>query len=146
MPTGPPRPSLGFPPYQAPGYVPAWDPVGNYQGGMYGPSRDIWRISRKNTEGLFKFDGVVSGYKAWKMRIRDRAAEEWPQWRDILDHAERASGELTLEYLQTIDLFGVNTASLSTDLWGFLLKWIGPTLYLRRTQVGHRIDGTGLEL
>ena len=43
-------------------------------------------------------------------------------------------------------LFGVNGMGLTNDLWSFLLRWIGPTLYLRRTRMGPSIEGNGLEL
>ena len=35
---------------------------------------------------------------------------------------------------------------LANDLWSFLLRWIGPTLYLRRTRMGPAIEGNGIEL
>ena len=43
-------------------------------------------------------------------------------------------------------LFNVNAWDLSQDLWGFLLRWIGPKLYQRRTRMGQQIEGNGLEL
>ena len=40
---------------------------------------------------------------------------------------------------------GVNASHLSTDLWPFLLGWIGPKLYLRRTKIGLIIKENRLE-
>ena len=97
-------------------------------------------------EGLFKFDGDMSQYKPWKSRVRDHCSEEWSYWRDVLDHAERVPYELKSEALNNMQLFGVNAAALSTDLWSFLLRWIGPTLYLRRMKIAPNIEGNGLEL
>ena len=51
-----------------------------------------------------------------------------------------------MEDLSGLYLFGVDAASLSGDLWSFLLRWIGPTLYLRRTKMSPQIEGNGLEL
>ena len=79
------------------------------------PDRPAWKISRKNMEGLFKFDGEGSQYRPWKSRIRDHCSEEWPQWRDVLDHAEKVPYELRTEQLQNMTLFGVNAAALSSD-------------------------------
>ena len=67
-------------------------------------------------------------------------------WRDVLDHAERVPYEITLPMLQNTHMCGVNGADLSADLWSFLLKWIGPTLYTRRMHIGLNIEGNGLEL
>ena len=95
---------------------------------------------------IFKFDGELSQYRAWKSRIRDHASEDWPQWKQVLDHAERAGKELKVEDLQNLTLCGVNAQSLSSDLWSFLLRWLGPTLYLRPTTMGAQIEGNGLEI
>ena len=109
-----------------PGYVPEWDPWGNYRGGGFQGARPVWRINRKETEGLFKFDGELANYRAWKSRVRDHASESWPEWREILDHAEATNDDLSLDRLATLDLYGVNGKVLANDLWSFLLKWIGP--------------------
>ena len=106
----------------------------------------MWKISRKNMEGLFKFDGENDKYKPWRSRIRDHCSEEWSFWRDILDHAEKVPYELKTEALQNSQLFGVNAAALSADRWSFLLRWIGPILYLRRMKMAPNIEGNGLEL
>ena len=81
-----------------------------------------------------------------KNSARDHAAEEWPIRRDILDHAANADHELTMLELEKPTLGGLNAAHLSADLWSFLLRWVGPTLYLRRTKMGINIEGNGLEL
>ena len=125
----------------------SWDSWGDqWQNWSGGAARPVWRISRKNTEGLFKFDGELANFQSWKNRIRDHASEEWPAWREILDHAERVDRVLTLEELATFDIQGVNAAQISSDLWSFLLRWIGPKLYLRRTKMSPGIEGNGLEL
>ena len=54
--------------------------------------------------------------------------------------------ELKLQDLQYKNFFGVNGAQIASDLWSFLLRWIGPRLYLRRTKMSHGIEGNGLEL
>ena len=36
--------------------------------------------------------------------------------------------------------------SIASDLWSFLLRWIGPSLYSRRTKFSPQIEGNGLEL
>ena len=93
------------------------------------------------TEGLFKFDGKMEAYKPWKNRVRDHTSEDWPAWRQILDDVVKVPYELTHEVLQPIVLFGVPAAQLSADLWSFLLRWIGPTLYQRRTRMSPHIEG-----
>ena len=92
------------------------------------------------------FGGATESYRNWQNRIRDHAADEWPHWRYILDHAAKAPHELTQEQLQKMSLFNVNAWDLSQDLWSFLLRWIGPRLYQRRTRMGKQIEGNGLEL
>ena len=98
------------------------------------------------TEGLFKFDGNLAEYKAWKNRLRDHTAESWPPWRQVLDYFEKSPEALTTDYLNSVTVHGVNAMSLSADLWSFLLRWIGTTLYMRRTNMGFNIEGNGLEL
>ena len=122
----------------------SYDAYGNYNNPSH--TRPFWKINRKETDGLFKFDGELANYRAWKSRIRDHAAEEWAAWRQILDHAETVGRELSMEELERTTLFGVNGALLSNDLWSFLLRWIGPTLYLRRTRMGPSAEGNGIEL
>ena len=51
-------------------------------------------------------------------RIRDHASEEWPTWREVLDHAEKVTYELKTETLQNMQLFGINAASLSSESAG----------------------------
>ena len=121
----------------------SWDSWGNWQPSHHRP---LWKIPKQNTEGLFKFDGEMAQYKNWQNRVRDHASEEWPAWRDVLDHAATYKQELTMPYLQSTTLFGVNASHLSADLWSFLLRWIGPQLYMRRTKMGLNIEGNGLEL
>ena len=123
----------------------SWDPWASWTR----PSeqgRPQWKINRKNTEGLVTFDGNLSHFRNWCSRIRDHAAEDWPEWRQVLDHASKLQFELTPDYLHKLPLFGVNAWQLSSDLWSFLLKWLGPTLYHRRMKMGHNIEGNGLEL
>ena len=86
-----------------------WDAWGNVQGQN---QRPLWRISRKFTEGLIKFDGDLSQYRAWKNRIRDHASEEWPSWRIVLDNAERVQDVLTPDYLNSVTICGVNAMAL----------------------------------
>ena len=63
----------------------------------------------------------------------------------MLDRSERVPYELSTESLARTNLFGVNAAELSADLWSFLLRWIGPKLYLRRLQMSANAGGgTGL--
>ena len=76
------------------------------QWGGQGETRPFWRINRRETDGLFKFDGELANYRAWKSRIRDHVSESWPAWRDVLDHAENASEDLTLEKLKGLNVFG----------------------------------------
>ena len=120
-----------------------WDSWATCQG--FGP-RPLWRISRKNTEGLFRFDGTQADFKAWKNRIRDHASEEWPFWREVIDHAAKLPYALTPDFRSSISLYGVNGMHLAWDLWSFLLRWIGPTMYIRRTKLSTDIEGNGLEL
>ena len=100
----------------------------------------------KNADGLTQFDGNLSSYRNWSSRIRDHASDEWPQWREGLDQASKTSFELTQEFLQSAQIFGVNAWALSSDLWSFLLRWLGPKLYQRRMRMGLAIEGNGLEL
>ena len=51
-----------------------------------------------------------------------------------------------MEELRNYTWHGVLASHLSADLWSFLLRWIGPTLYLRRTKMGQNIEGNGFEL
>ena len=101
----------------------SWDSWGNW----VSPQRPLWKIPRKNMEGLFKFDGELGQYKPWKSRIRDHCSEEWAQWRQVLDHAERVPYGLKTEHLQNTTLFGISASALSSDLWSFLLRWIWST-------------------
>ena len=90
--------------------------------------KPVWKISRKNTEGMFKFDGSPGEYRAWKSRVRDHCSEEWVYWRDILDHAEKLPYELKVDKLNNMTLFGVNAASLSSDVWvvSSQVAWANP--------------------
>ena len=108
--------------------------------------RPTWKIPRNNTEGLVKVDGRPQDYKNWHNRIRDHAADEWPHWRQILDHAARFPVELTPAVSSNMYLHGVNAWELSADLGSFLLKWVGPHLYAGRMQTGQQIEGNWLEL
>lgn len=136
------------PVHRNPGYMPAWDPYGNYAGYTSNEQRPRtpWRINRQHSDGLFKFDGELQHYKAWKSRARDHASEDLPHWRQVLDHAEKCQTELKIEDLPDLTLFGVKAFQLTSDLWSFLLRWIGPTLYLGRTKLSPQIEGNGLEL
>ena len=105
-----------------------------------------WRIRRENADAMFKFDGELDRYRSWKNRIRDHASEYWPLWRTLLDQSAEAKSEIDWMTLQSMDFGCVTADHLSSDLWSFLLKWVGPNLYLRRTRIGSNIEGNGFEL
>ena len=94
----------------------------------------------------FKFDGELSQHRPWKSRVRDHVAEDWQCWREILADIERWDGEITWPVLQGRVMFGVEAERRAADLWSFLLRWIGPTLYLHRTKMQQNIPGNGFEL
>ena len=70
--------------------------------------KPAWKINRGNTDGLFPFDGELKHYRNWVNRIRDHAADEWPQWRFVIDHAAACPEELSAQHLQGITLSGVS--------------------------------------
>ena len=135
----PPRPQQPYPQMQG-----QWDAWGNWHPIVERTA--TWKIPRNNTEGLIKFDGALSDYKNWKNRIRDHSSEGWTPWREILDMAATARKEHRMEELESCTWHGVPAHHLSADLWSFLLKWIGPTLYARRIKMELNIEGNGVEL
>ena len=48
--------------------------------------------------------------------------------------------------LNGLTFFGVSAHGLSSDLWSFLLRWLGPKLYPRRTRISLDVEGNGFEL
>jgi hypothetical protein len=80
-------------------------------------------------------------YKPWRNRIRDHASEDWHEWRQILDDVVKVPHEIKLEDLKNVTLCGVNAYTLSLDLWSFMLRWVGPTLYPRRNRIAPHIEG-----
>ena len=60
--------------------------------------------------------------------------------------AVAAKKEHLMSDLRTFTWYDVPADQLSSDLWSFLLRWIGPTLYVRRTKMGINIEGNGFEL
>ena len=114
--------------------------------GTHSPQRPPWKINRKNTDALTPFNGVLEHYRDWVARIRDHVSEDWAAWREILDHSAQAPEELRPEQLKRMTIYGVNAWDLASDLWSFLLKQIGPTLYARRMKFGVDIEGNGQDL
>ena len=111
--------------------------VSDQSWGAHNPQRPPWKINRKNTDALTPFNGVLEHYRDWAAWIRDHVSEDWASWREILDHSSQAPEELRPEQLKRLTIYGVNAWELSTDLWSFLLKQIGPTLYARRMTFWH---------
>ena len=114
--------------------------------GQYWPGAPDSKMQRNITKGLFKFDGELSLDRSWESRIREHGAEKSPFWRQVLDNAEWVTHELKVDKLGNVNLSGVSASSLSSDLWSFLLEWLGPKLYGRRTKMSQDIEGNGLEL
>ena len=79
--------------------------------------------------------GDSNHYKTSRSRIEDHASDDWPYWRDTLDHAAKARVELTPALLNSKTLFGVNAWDLSTDLRSVLLRWVGPLLHSCRVKI-----------
>ena len=77
----------------------------------------LWRINSRETEGLLEFGGDGNSYRSWTSRVRDHAAEEWPEWRTILDNVEKPPTEWRTDQLAQQEFFGVNAQLLNADLW-----------------------------
>ena len=73
-------------------------------------------------------------------------SEDWSSWRQALDFAAGVQAEMEPAWLQQVTLCGVNGWELSSDLWSFLTRWIGPHLYQRGMRMGQDIEGHGPEL
>ena len=70
----------------------------HHQSSGYGsaptPTQD-WKISKKGVGDLPIFNATHKAYKFWKDKVSDHAAENNPEWRDLLRHAEAQGTPIT---------------------------------------------------
>lgn len=123
----------------------------NYSNHVHAPMwtsqpNDDFKISRKQISDLPMFDGDFSKYSHWKNKLSDHCADTNYYWRAILKHIQEANG--TIDYHQLVRVhYGKSTGwDLSLELWNFISKRIGQTIYDTRVQLANGVDGNGFEL
>ena len=109
------------------------------------PQSDL-KINRKGDHYLPVFDGNPKEYKVWKGKLLDHIVEKHEYWRTLLHFAETSPRVIKFSDL-TRQKWGIHTGwELSMDLWSFLSKRLGPTLYSNRIPLAHGVEGNGFEL
>ena len=117
-------------------HAPLWNSV---------PNNDFG-ISKKQIGDLPIFDGEYDRYSHWKNKLTDHCADTNAYWRAILKHIQEANAPIDYHVLANTR-YGHSTGwDLALDLWNFVSKRIGQTIYEKRTQLVHGIEGNGFEL
>ena len=117
-------------------HAPMWNSVPN----------DDFKISRKQISDLPIFDGDYAKYSHWKNKLTDHCADTNVYWRAILKHVQEATG--VIDYYQLVRVrYGNSTGwDLALDMWSFISKRVGQTIYDKRVQLANGVDGNGFEL
>ena len=105
-------------------------------------------IDMKYVQGLFVFDGERAKYRNWRNRVRDHCGKRFPPWRELLDHAR---GEQSIIVWATVDKISQTYPNIpprkaAAELWLFLSKWLGTTLYEHRKQLARGMSENGTPL
>ena len=116
-----------------------WSPNSTMPGAEY-------RITKKGINDLPTFDGDHGKYKTWKQKLVDHASESNEAWRNFLKHIERQTEPMTYQCLASLNFGRFTGWELALDLWSFISKRLGTTLYERRVQLAYGIEGNGVEL
>ena len=72
--------------------------------------RPAWKINRKGTDHLSKFDGNVSNFKLWVYHLVDHISEDWVQWREILEDAQTVPNPILNADLEKMKVEGGKSA------------------------------------
>ena len=107
-------------------HAPMWSSV---------PNEDF-KISRKNISDLPIFDGDYEKYSHWKNKLTDHCADTNVYWRALLKHTQEATQPIDYYQLERMRYGKYNGWDLSLDLWNFISKRIGQTIYDRRSPLG----------
>ena len=105
-----------------------------------------WRIGKKGIGELPVFDGNHEKYSHWKNKLSDFCAETNPYWKFVLKHSQEHPTVLDYHTLSQMRYGQFNGWDLSLDLWAFISKRLGITLYEKRAQLAGNMDGNGFEL
>ena len=124
------------PTYSQPVHAPLWNSI---------PNNDFG-ISKKNIGDLPMFDGEYDRYSHWKNKLSDHCADTNAYWRAILKHIQEANGPIDYNVLAHTRYGNSTGWDLALDLWNFVSKRIGQTIYEKRNQLANGVEGNGFEL
>ena len=92
------------------------------------------------------FNATHKGYKFWKEKLTDHAAENNHEWRDLLRYAQLQDTPIHPNVLLGLRYGNMTGWDLALDLWGFISKRIDENTYDRRVTLAHGWEGNGFEL
>ena len=85
-----------------------------------------WRIPKKGTDDLFKYDGETGKFKDWRVRMANHIASEHPGWFRLLNLSRTSKKPTAPQWLTTITVTdNLNAGDLARDLYLFIGKFIG---------------------
>ena len=121
--------------------------LGSSRGIQSGDGKPQWKISRKHPDALTKLIGNSSEHMYWRERMTDHTSHDWMTWRHVHDVALKSNKPISLGQSQNLDFGnGVAGQDLAIDLWNSTSKWIGHTVYERRTSMVNQDNSNCVEL
>lgn len=92
------------------------------------------------------FDGDHSKHSHWKNKLTDFCANTNAYWRAILKHIQDATQPINYDQLVGLHYGASNGWDLALDLWNFISKRLGVSVYERRIPLASNVEGSGFEL
>ena len=100
-------------------------PLPNLEASTYtcetlGDQKPDWKINRKNTASVTKWNGKREEHKTWATKVKDHLILGHEKYLDLMQWVETQPCRLSFEVLDQISPQGLSLRNISRELWSFL--------------------------
>ena len=109
--------------------------------------KDInYSISRKGTEGLFKFDGRIEKFENWVRKMTDHLAMSTTRYRTLISRISEKTTPVLKRDLLASEIDGYNMWEIAIELESFTVRWLSEDMCEQRIRLCGNEEFNGMEL
>ena len=131
-------------PYAAPSQQTAPNPWADGQHAMQQQGWDdmrMWRIDRRDTQALSKFDATVGTFKTWRDRIVQHVARSNTNWVPLLTAIKKRTEPIDIAEVRAEVVHGVPAEQLGIEIYNFVTEWVADTVFRNRQKYAPEYHG-----
>ena len=91
-----------------------------------------WKIDRRETTALSKFDGSVSAFKTWRDRMLQHMARCNTNWVSTLRSISKRTEPIDINAVRAEMIHGVPAEDIGIELYGFITDWVNDNVFKDR--------------